>query len=167
MPVQLDLASGQRADLLQQQLERPRASWNPGGVPREKLDDHRQRAVGRSRCRAHPHHRDRAGDRGPPPPRSASSRSLRGRRTSARAATAAVYRLAEPAEVLGAGGKVLTLIDLDDTWLTVFLVQKPSPGGRVRARRARAARCLPDRLLPARISFRSDRAQFTPKSSTR
>lgn len=34
------------------------------------------------------------------------------------------YRLAEPGEVLAAGGRVLTLIDLDDTWMTVFLPEQ-------------------------------------------
>lgn len=74
------------------------------------------------------------------------------------------YRIAEPGEVVGAGGKVLNLIDLSDVYLTFFLPEQAV--GRVgmgdEARIVLDA--APDRVIPARISFVADVAQFTPKT---
>jgi HlyD family secretion protein len=74
-----------------------------------------------------------------------------------------LYRLAEPGEVLGAGGKVLTLLDLSDVYMVIFL---PAPqAGRVPL--GAEARILfdaaPQYVIPAEVSFVSPRAQFTPK----
>lgn len=73
------------------------------------------------------------------------------------------HRLAEPGEVLAAGGRVYTLLDLSDLYMTVFL-----PAGEVgRVRIGAEARvvldALPERAFPARVSFVSADAQFTPK----
>ncbi len=74
-----------------------------------------------------------------------------------------LYRLAEPGEVLSVGGKVLTLIDLNDVYMTAFLPTQHA--GRLslgsEARIVLDAR--PDVALLARISFVSPEAQFTPK----
>lgn len=74
-----------------------------------------------------------------------------------------LYRLAEPGEVLPVGGKVLTLIDISDLYMTVFL--PTAHAGRVtigsEARITLDAR--PDVVLPAQVSFISPEAQFTPK----
>jgi HlyD family secretion protein len=74
-----------------------------------------------------------------------------------------LYRLAEPGEVVGAGGKVLTLLDLSDVYMTIFL--PTAEAGKVRI--GSAARivldALPDQVLPATVSFVAPRAQFTPK----
>ena len=74
-----------------------------------------------------------------------------------------IYRLAEPGEVLGAGGKVLTFIDLSDVYMTIFL--PAADAGRIGL--GTPARLLleplPDRAVPAAVSFVSARAQFTPK----
>ncbi len=48
------------------------------------------------------------------------------------------YRLAEPGEVLPAGGKVLSMLDLSDVYMTLFLPE--TTGGPARHRRAGAAR---------------------------
>ncbi len=74
-----------------------------------------------------------------------------------------LYRLAEPGEVLGSGGKVLTLLDLTDVYLVIFL---PAPAaGRVPL--GSEARIVldaaPDYVIPASVSFVAPRAQFTPK----
>jgi len=75
-----------------------------------------------------------------------------------------LYRLAEPGEVLGAGGNVLTLLDIADVYMTIFL--PTSQAGRVSigadARIVLDAR--QDISIPAKISFVSPEAQFTPKS---
>jgi HlyD family secretion protein len=74
------------------------------------------------------------------------------------------YRIAEPGEVVGAGGKVLNLIDLSDVYLTFFLPEQAA--GRVGM--GDEARIIldsaPDQVIPAHISFIADVAQFTPKT---
>lgn len=74
-----------------------------------------------------------------------------------------LYRLAEPGEVLAAGGKALTLLDLGDVFMTVFL--PTAEAGRVAL--GSPARivldALPGQVLPATVSFVAPRAQFTPR----
>lgn len=73
------------------------------------------------------------------------------------------YRLAEPGEVLPAGGKVVTLIDITDVYMTFFLPTKEA-GKLVMGGDARIVLdVLPDRPIPATVSFVSPTAQFTPK----
>ncbi len=75
-----------------------------------------------------------------------------------------LYRLAEPGEVLGAGGKVVTLLDLTDVYMTIFL---PTPeAGRVRVgSEARIVLdAIPEYTIPATVSFVAPQAQFTPKA---
>jgi HlyD family secretion protein len=74
-----------------------------------------------------------------------------------------LYRLAHPGEVLAAGGKVLTLLDMDDVFMSIYL--SAAEAGRLalgdEARIALDA--LADQPLPARVVFVAPRAQFTPK----
>lgn len=74
------------------------------------------------------------------------------------------YRVAQPGEVLAAGGKVLNLVDLGDVYMTFFL---PAPqagrvalGSEVRL----VIDAAPDYVIPARVSFVASSAQFTPKT---
>jgi HlyD family secretion protein len=74
-----------------------------------------------------------------------------------------LYRLAEPGEVLAGGGRVVTLLDLSDVYMTVFL-----PTGQVgRVRVGSDARlildAIPQYVIPAKVSFISPEAQFTPR----
>lgn len=74
------------------------------------------------------------------------------------------YRVAEPGEVLGAGGRVLSMVDLTDVSMTFFL--PTAQAGRV-AMGAEARIVLdaaPEFSVPATISFVADVAQFTPKT---
>ncbi len=74
-----------------------------------------------------------------------------------------LYRLAEPGEVLGVGGKVLTLLDLSDVYMVIFL---PTPAaGRVPlgAQARIVLDAAPEYVIPAEVSFVAPRAQFTPK----
>lgn len=76
-----------------------------------------------------------------------------------------LYRLAEPGEVLAVGGKVLTLLDLTDVYMVIYL---PTPEvGRLRlgapARLAFGPGPPYARVAPASVSFVSPRSQFTPK----
>lgn len=73
------------------------------------------------------------------------------------------YRLAEPGEVLGNGDRVVTLLDLTDVTMTIFL--PTSEAGRV-AYGAEARIQLdaaPEYKIPATVSFVAANAQFTPK----
>ena len=74
-----------------------------------------------------------------------------------------LYRLAEPGEVLGAGGKLLTLLDLSDVYMTLYLptelVGRLAMGDEARI----FLDAQPDAAIPARVAFVADRAQFTPR----
>lgn len=74
------------------------------------------------------------------------------------------YRIAQPGEVLSAGGRVLNLVDLTDVYLTFFLPEevagKVSIGADVRL----ALDALPNILIPAKVSYVASVAQFTPKT---
>ncbi len=74
-----------------------------------------------------------------------------------------LYRLAEPGEVLAAGGKVLTVLDLTDVYITIFL--PASQVGRVRVGSDARIKidAVPEFTIPAKVSFIAARAQFTPK----
>lgn len=82
---------------------------------------------------------------------------------TAPAAGRVLYRLAEPGEVLPAGGKVLTLIDLSDVYMTVFLPTGHAGRVSVGAEARVVLDARPQVVLPARVSFVSPEAQFTPK----
>jgi HlyD family secretion protein len=73
------------------------------------------------------------------------------------------YRLAQPGEVIAAGGRVATLLDLSDVFMTIFL--PTSEVGRV-ALGSEARIVLdaaPQYVVPASVSFVAGEAQFTPK----
>jgi HlyD family secretion protein len=74
-----------------------------------------------------------------------------------------LYRLAEPGEILPAGGKILTIVDLDDVYMTLFL--PAADAGRVRIGADARIRldALPERAFRARVTFVASEAQFTPK----
>jgi HlyD family secretion protein len=74
------------------------------------------------------------------------------------------YRIAEPGEVLGSGGRVLNLVDLGDVYMTFFLPE--TAVGRVAL--GSEARIIldaaPQYVIPATVSYVSSTAQFTPKT---
>jgi len=74
------------------------------------------------------------------------------------------YRLAEPGEVLAAGGSVVTLLDIADVYMTVFLPATDA-GKLVIGSDARIVLDpIPQYVIPSRVSFVSAQAQFTPKA---
>ena len=77
------------------------------------------------------------------------------------------YRLVEPGAVLPAGGKIATVIDLNDVYTTVFL-PAPQAGRLQMGDNAEAARLVmdayPDYVFPASVSFVAPESQFTPKT---
>jgi len=74
-----------------------------------------------------------------------------------------LYRLLEPGEVVGGGGKVLTIIDIDNMYMTLFL--PTADIGRIKiGDEARIRFDAPSKVvIPAKVSFVSPDAQFTPK----
>ncbi len=74
------------------------------------------------------------------------------------------YRVSQPGEVLAAGGKVLNMIDLNDVYMTFFL---PTDwAGRVKqgAETRIILDSAPQFVIPAKVTFVADVAQFTPKT---
>jgi HlyD family secretion protein len=73
------------------------------------------------------------------------------------------YRLAEPGEVLAAGERVVTLLDLTDVYMTIFLptaqVGRIFIGSEARI----VLDAAPEYVIPAKISFVAAEAQFTPR----
>ncbi|MFY9142041.1 HlyD family secretion protein [Sulfuricurvum sp.] len=73
-----------------------------------------------------------------------------------------LYKILEVGEVIGSGGKVLTVLEIDDIYMTIFL--PTADAGRVKiGSEARIKLDALDAAIPARVSFISPEAQFTPK----
>ncbi len=75
-----------------------------------------------------------------------------------------LYRLAVPGEVLAAGGKVATLVDLADMHMTVFLTAIEAGALAIGGEARILLDALPGQPIPARVTFVSPTAQFTPKA---
>ena len=74
------------------------------------------------------------------------------------------HRLAQPGEVLGAGGKVLEVIDLTDVYMTVFLPETVAGTLAVGGEARLVLDAAPSYVIPAKISYVASDAQFTPKT---
>jgi HlyD family secretion protein len=74
-----------------------------------------------------------------------------------------LYRLAEPGEVLGAGGKAMTLVNLEDVYMEIFLPAADAAAVKVGAEARLTVDFQPDRSAIGYVSFVSPEAQFTPK----
>jgi HlyD family secretion protein len=74
-----------------------------------------------------------------------------------------LYRLAEPGEVVPAGGPILTLLSLEDVYMEVFLPAREAGLLPIGAEARIVLDALPDYAIPATVSFVSPEAQFTPK----
>lgn len=74
-----------------------------------------------------------------------------------------LYRLAEPGEVVSAGGPILTLLSLEDVYMEVFLPAREAGLLPIGAEARIVLDAIPDFAIPATVSFVSPEAQFTPK----
>ena len=72
-------------------------------------------------------------------------------------------RLAEPGEVLGAGGRVLLLIDPNDQYMNLYLPTSVTGRLTVGADARVLLDALPNQALAAKITFVAAKSQFTPK----
>lgn len=74
-----------------------------------------------------------------------------------------LYRLAEEGEVLSAGGNAMTLMDLSDIYMEIFLPSKAATQLSLGADARIVLDVAPGYAAVAKVSFVSPEAQFTPK----
>ncbi len=74
-----------------------------------------------------------------------------------------LYRLAEVGEVVAAGGKALTLVNLGDVYMEIFLPSEQAAQLKISAEGRITLDYAPGRAAAGYVSFVSPEAQFTPK----
>jgi len=74
-----------------------------------------------------------------------------------------LYRLAEVGEVLAPGGKALTLVNLEDVYMEIFLPSQQAARLTVGTEARITVDHAPGRAAAGHVSFISPEAQFTPK----
>lgn len=74
-----------------------------------------------------------------------------------------LYRLREPGEVVGSGGKIFSVLELTDTFMTIFLPTSQAGLVDIGSESRIILDALPNVSIPAKVSFVSPQAQFTPK----
>jgi HlyD family secretion protein len=74
------------------------------------------------------------------------------------------YRLARAGEVLAAGQRVLTILDLNDVYMTIYLPAAQAGHLQLGDEARMILDPVPQYVVPATISFVATEAQFTPKS---
>jgi HlyD family secretion protein len=74
-----------------------------------------------------------------------------------------LYRLAELGEILPTGGKVFTLINLEDVFMEVFLPSRDATRVKIGAEARIVLDAAPQHSVTATVTFVAPEAQFTPK----
>src|SRR5262249_11884013 len=74
------------------------------------------------------------------------------------------YQVAQPGEVLSAGGKVLSMVDLAEVCMTFFLPIAEAGRVQMGAEARLVLGAAPRYVIPAGVTFVADAAQFTPKT---
>lgn len=74
-----------------------------------------------------------------------------------------LYKIAQNGEMIAAGGKVLVVLDLIDTFITVFLPTAQAGLVDIGSEARIILDAIPDVAIPASVTFVSPLAQFTPK----
>ena len=74
-----------------------------------------------------------------------------------------LYRLAEPGEVLGPGGKALTIVNLQDVYMEIYLPAEQAARTKIGSQARITVDYEPDRSAAGVVTFVSPEAQFTPK----
>ena len=72
--------------------------------------------------------------------------------------------LAEPLEVLEAGGRVLDLIDLTDVYMILYLPEEQAGRAAIGAEARIILDAAPEWVAPAKVYYVAAEAQFTPKT---
>lgn len=74
------------------------------------------------------------------------------------------FRIAQPGEVVGAGGRVLSMVDLSDVFITFFLPSATAGRVAIGSEVHIVLDAAPQFVIPATVSFVANVAQFTPKT---
>ncbi|WP_233867622.1 HlyD family secretion protein [Paraburkholderia adhaesiva] len=74
------------------------------------------------------------------------------------------FRVAQPGEVLAAGGRVLNMVDLSDVYMTFFLPTQAAGRVAIGQDVHIVLDAAPQWVIPAKVTFVSSTAQFTPKT---
>lgn len=74
------------------------------------------------------------------------------------------YKISEAGEVMGAGGRVLNVVDLNDVYLTFFLPETVAGKVKLGQEVRMILDVMPDQAIPAYVSYIASVAQFTPKT---
>ena len=74
-----------------------------------------------------------------------------------------LYRLVEPGEVIGMGGKILTVLDLTDVYMNLYLPTTQAGNVAIGTDAKIVLDARPNETIPAKVNFVSPRAQFTPR----
>ncbi len=74
------------------------------------------------------------------------------------------YRVAQEGEIVASGGRILSLVDLGDVYMTIFLPTSQAGRVQVGSQVRLVMDAAPDDVIPAVVSYVADVAQFTPKT---
>ncbi|HEY1361560.1 MAG TPA: HlyD family efflux transporter periplasmic adaptor subunit [Xanthobacteraceae bacterium] len=74
------------------------------------------------------------------------------------------YRIANVGEVLPAGGKLFTMLDLSNVYMDIYLPAAETGKARIGDDARIVLDARPELAIPARVSFIAAKAQFTPKA---
>jgi HlyD family secretion protein len=74
------------------------------------------------------------------------------------------FRVAQPGEVVAAGGRVLNMVDLSDVYMTFFLPTAEAGRVAIGTEVRLVLDAAPQWVVPASVRFVADVAQFTPKT---
>ena len=74
------------------------------------------------------------------------------------------YKLVQAGEVVAAGGRLVTILDLSDVYMTIFLPTGESGRVALGSEARLVLDTVPDAVFPATVSFVAAEAQFTPKT---
>jgi len=74
-----------------------------------------------------------------------------------------LYKIAQNGEMISNGGRVLVILDLKDTYMTIFLPTSQAGLVDIGSEARIVLDAIPNVAIPATVSFVSPLAQFTPK----
>jgi len=74
------------------------------------------------------------------------------------------YKLVQAGEVVAAGGRLVTILDLSDVYMTIFLPTGESGRVALGSQARIVLDSVPNAVFPATVSFVAAEAQFTPKT---
>jgi HlyD family secretion protein len=74
-----------------------------------------------------------------------------------------LYRLAEPGEVLNAGGKVVTMLDLNEIYVETYVTAATATRLQIGSEARVVVDVAPNYAARAKVTFVAPEAQFTPK----